>query len=306
VLVHAAARQQDVPLVFGQEWQPLAPATLLFGYASFLFIWVAFSLAFLVGEAARRPLPAEKRSLLWSSFLLGALFLALTMLNTRRGMTLWAAFSVFFVAGAFDALLLPELRQRGPGHRLLRALALVVFAAFLFRAVNVADEMVFRPKWLGSAPDRARVAAVWLRENTPAGSTVLNVNWWDFPELFFWNTHNRYVGGLDPIFQYAHDPALYWKVHHLELGDALPLTCGDEVCSPDNSEDIPTVVQRDFDAEFLVVDSEINLDLYNYLRSADEFEFCVEDQKMAVFRRIPTPSPPPHRSPSPAPVSTQE
>ena len=33
------------------------------------------------------------------------------------------------------------------------------------------------------------------------------------PELFFWNTHNTYLLGLDPTYMYLYDPSLYlqWR-----------------------------------------------------------------------------------------------
>jgi hypothetical protein len=294
VVMHAAARQQGLPLIFGQEWQPLDLSATLVRYSSFLFIWVLFALAFAASEFSRRRLPSERRSLLWSSLLLSAVFFAFTLTDTRRGMTLWAAFAGVFVAAAFDGLLLSERAQRGSRRRLFRALALVVLAAFALRAVNALDEIVLRPTWVSDPPDRARAAAEWLSENTPEVSVVLNVNWWDFPELFLWNTHNRFVGGLDPIFQYAYDPALYWKVHHLQVGDALPFTCGSETCSPAEFKAIPDVLQQDFGTNFVVLDTERNADLYQHLRGADEFQLCVEDRKMAVFRLA---------APSPQPVS---
>ena len=43
-------------------------------------------------------------------------------------------------------------------------------------------------------------------------------------------------------------------------------------------------------AEFLVVDTQIDPELYENLRGADEFESCGEDRKMAVFRLLPVSS----------------
>ena len=47
----------------------------------------------------------------------------------------------------------------------------------------------------------------------PPGSLVFNTDWDDFPQLFFWNSHNVYVVGLDPTYMSLYDPALYrlWR-----------------------------------------------------------------------------------------------
>ena len=52
-------------------------------------------------------------------------------------------------------------------------------------------------------------ASRWLAENTPAGSRVFQSDWDDFPRLFFYNTHNSYLIGLDPTYMQLYDADLY-------------------------------------------------------------------------------------------------
>jgi hypothetical protein len=56
-------------------------------------------------------------------------------------------------------------------------------------------------------------ASKWLAENTPQGARVFATDWDDFPELFYWNTHNSYLVGLDPTYMYLYDGPLYleWR-----------------------------------------------------------------------------------------------
>jgi hypothetical protein len=65
-------------------------------------------------------------------------------------------------------------------------------------------------------PERYKKAALWLKTHTP-GSAVFNTDWDDFPELFFFNSDNKYVVGLDPAFLYLYDPVLYRQ--WIEIGD---------------------------------------------------------------------------------------
>ena len=51
-----------------------------------------------------------------------------------------------------------------------------------------------------------RDGALWLARNTPAGSRVFTTGWDDFPHMFFWNTHNTYLVGLDPTYTSIEDP----------------------------------------------------------------------------------------------------
>jgi hypothetical protein len=52
-------------------------------------------------------------------------------------------------------------------------------------------------------------AAAWLDGNTPDGARVFQTDWDDFPRLFFYNTHNTYLVGLDPTYLQLADPKLY-------------------------------------------------------------------------------------------------
>jgi hypothetical protein len=60
---------------------------------------------------------------------------------------------------------------------------------------------------------------MWLNENTPPGSRVFQTDWDDFPRLFFYNTHNTYLAGLDPTYLQLYDPALYDTWVEITQGD---------------------------------------------------------------------------------------
>jgi hypothetical protein len=42
---------------------------------------------------------------------------------------------------------------------------------------------------------------------------VFTTGWDDFPHMFFWNTHNTYLVGLDPTYTSIEDPERYqlWR-----------------------------------------------------------------------------------------------
>jgi len=52
-------------------------------------------------------------------------------------------------------------------------------------------------------------ASEWLINNTPEGSRIFQTDWDDFPRLFFFNTHNTYLIGLDPTFLQLYDTELF-------------------------------------------------------------------------------------------------
>ncbi|MFN0074397.1 MAG: hypothetical protein ACKVVP_23190 [Chloroflexota bacterium] len=61
--------------------------------------------------------------------------------------------------------------------------------------------------------DLPRGAATWLKTNTPAGARVFTPAFDDFPRLFYWNTHNTYLVGLDPTYMTLYDQQLFnlWR-----------------------------------------------------------------------------------------------
>jgi hypothetical protein len=58
-----------------------------------------------------------------------------------------------------------------------------------------------------------QAASQWLEQNTAPGERVYHSDWDDFPALFFHNTHNTYIVGLDPTYMYLEQPELYllWR-----------------------------------------------------------------------------------------------
>jgi hypothetical protein len=62
-------------------------------------------------------------------------------------------------------------------------------------------------------------ASLWLEKNTPAGSRVFQTDWDDFPRLFYYNTHNTYLIGLDPTYLQLYDADLYKLWVDISQGD---------------------------------------------------------------------------------------
>jgi hypothetical protein len=136
----------------------------------------------------------------------------------------------------------------------------------------------------GIPPDRLETAGRWLEEHSEAGDIVFNVRWFEFSPLFFWNQKNFYVGGLDPIFQYAYDPGLYWRCHHLSGKDSVAFTCGVPVCRDGTREDTYGALVKDFKARYVVVGKRLNPELYQFFAGDRRFEQTVDTPREAVFR----------------------
>ncbi len=67
-------------------------------------------------------------------------------------------------------------------------------------------------------------SADWLVRHTPAGSLVFQSDWDDFPRLFFFDTHNTYLAGLDPGYFQISNPDLYALWVKITNGDVKNLS----------------------------------------------------------------------------------
>ena len=69
--------------------------------------------------------------------------------------------------------------------------------------------------------DMFKEPATWLKENTNFGDIIFNTRWDNFSFLFFWNQHNHYINGMDPIFEYTFNKNLYIEHYFLEIDKIL-------------------------------------------------------------------------------------
>jgi len=89
---------------------------------------------------------------------------------------------------------------------------------------------------------------------------------------------------MDPIFQFAYDPALYWKSHYLQTGRATRTVCGNAACTPEALEDTFTALRKDFQATWLFIEKERSPALYDYVKTDPRFVPAFENADHAVFR----------------------
>jgi hypothetical protein len=70
----------------------------------------------------------------------------------------------------------------------------------------------------GFKSDKFARVSTWLSDNTPVGSRIVHSDWDEFPVLFYHNTHNTYIIGLDPTFLYRANQNTYWTWANITLG----------------------------------------------------------------------------------------
>jgi hypothetical protein len=134
-------------------------------------------------------------------------------LKSRRWVEAEPVFATLFCAFAWsralpERVLAPLQERLTPGRQMIVAILCgLAVLPLLSNAIDSAEGDAGRT----SDYSRFRGASYWLAANTPEGARVMSTDWDDFPELFFWNTHNTYIIGLDPTYMYLEHPELYLR-----------------------------------------------------------------------------------------------
>lgn len=186
----------------GNEWYPYDTAQIL---KNSLFALIAFiSGAFALGISGRKM---DLRTT--TSFFIAILF-GLMLFKARRFVEYFPPFALIFAAFAWTPLF--STRQPdSPPLKFPALLNLPIIILMLIISVGVVKTVPAAQKSISASNpyDLYGGASIWLMQNTPAGERVFQTDWDDFPRLFFYNTHNTYLAGLDPTYLQIYDSDLY-------------------------------------------------------------------------------------------------
>jgi asparagine N-glycosylation enzyme membrane subunit Stt3 len=123
----------------------------------------------------------------------------------------------------------------------------VVVLAFLVIIVNFNVRETRKSIEGDAPPDRYEASMAWIRENVPAGETVFNTDWDDFPKMFYYDTKHAYASGLDPTYLLDRDKQLKREPKLAELYKKITL----------GQDDDPAPLIRDkFGARYVFSDNE--------------------------------------------------
>ena len=126
------------------------------------------------------------------------------------------------------------------------------------------------------ANDRYRRSMEWAtgkdeagNDNIPAGEIIFNSNWDDFPKLFFFNTRNRYVYGLDPNYLYSANPELYRLLTEITAG---------------TTEEAGPIIREKFGANFVFADAKENDVMIAKLLETGWADIVYEDDEARILK----------------------
>lgn len=282
-----------VPLTFSDELSPIGIGSGLAMAWPALLVW---AVALVWGWSHVRSQGADSasdtdlgedthdRALFVASALLAAGFLALTFLVARRSLVYWTAFaipSIAISASAFSRF--PERRQ-------------LVVRAVMGSAIPLLAWGIYRndlnARFVAIAPDRLAAEADWLAQASEPDDLVFNTHWDAFGPLFAHNRINHYLGGMDPIFQFAADERRYWLFHHLSTGVATAVTCPAPDCTPDQVVDVWEAIRGEYGARWVLTERARDQRLIEYLDTDGRFRRSFEGRDGVVFEVAVATAPP--------------
>lgn len=183
----------------GSEWYPYSTSVLMINAGGAL---AALALGVLRGGLGER-----KRDTAETALLLVALLTLFMLLRSRRFIEYFPAFALLFFAAAWgrggivwaDWLPLRWLRRAA-----FAAAAVAVLAVGGLTLRGALDD-------IGGSADTHYMAgaAEWLAANTEPGTPVFQTDWDDFTRLFYYNTSNIYLIGLDPTYLQLANPLMW-------------------------------------------------------------------------------------------------
>lgn len=206
----------------------------------------------------------DKARLFW--FLVSTMYLVM-LFKSRRFVEYFPPSAVMFLAFSARERLKNLDWTLAFGKRARAVAAVIISIAFWFATYSTIQAA--RKDIAGEPATVAyKGGAEWLAANTPAESTVFHTDWDDFPKLFFYNTHNTYILGLDPDFMRLKNAPLYYKYEDVTQGRV---------------RDIEDTIREEFGCEYVFTDNE-HREFINIANQSTRMQKVFSDRYTTVYR----------------------
>lgn len=249
----------------GQEWYPYPFASLV---KDLPILAILLGIAIIVGPALWAEFRAKDRAhsrVVLAVTVCALIFLLLT-LRSRRHVEYFVPLGVWAAAMWWSlvprGIFWPRFKRYWP------SLALLVLGSLCFLVGSARDSFSAGKRDLGNGYrfDLYKNAAAYLSKNTQPNDVVVHADWDDFPPLFYWNSQNHYIMGLDPTFMYRADHGRYQRYVDFTLGKSAD----------------PVGVMKELGSRYVVADHE-HTTLENSLVSSGSFKKVYTDNDAVIY-----------------------
>lgn len=196
----------------GNEWYPYDTSQLLDNSLPALIALAAGSLSL--------GLTGRKMNVRTTTAFFATLLFGVMLFNARRFVEYFPPFALIFAAFAwsamfdFDNSFMQKISGKAQTYIPMAVLALAIMLG-IGKAFPAVQNQLSKAK----PYDLYAGSSAWLAQNTADGEMVFQTDWDDFPRLFFYNTHNTYLAGLDPTYLQIYDAKLYDDWVNITRGD---------------------------------------------------------------------------------------
>lgn len=258
------------------------------------FLILIFALFLLFSQIKKfKTLPKASKILIFSLFFLLFFFFAITWVS---GMFIYYLLPTGILLFALIFKCLFDKQYFLPMLKLLkRSLGAKIAIGFLLISWFFSFSWVFLK--ILKSQDRSfyyQRAATWLADNTPSQSIVFQSNWDSFPALFFYNTHNYYLLGLDQSFMYEYNQELFWKWYNLVNCGVItinPKVCDSLLASGQDLEkfekitttqEIYKLIKNNFHSNYIFADTEYK----NFIGRLEEDKELFQERYQDAFVKV--------------------
>lgn len=253
----------------GGEWYPYKfPDLLINGGVAFIVLVFVLAMFFIT-------IRKQKASSIF--FFLTTIFFLVFTMKSKRYVEYLMPFMVFFLAYATTFALaninvaqkIKELKQV---NKIIALLIYLIFAIVIifFPLLMVKDIGSVRNSFKrGIGFNQFSGISQYLKNNSQPGEIIMQTDWDDFPMLFYQNSKNYYIVGLDPTFMYNYDPKLYQLFADITMAKV--------------SSNLSQQVKDNFKASYFIVDKDRDT-LNKYLQADAGFVKVYEDSDAWLYQ----------------------
>ncbi len=259
----------------GNEWKPFSIEWFVQSDILLVVTWLP-SLILIVWKLLK------KQTISWEIIWLQIAaigFLALALWH-RRFIEYWVPFAVAATAVTITPYLAQlswqSFRNAYKTQWQFAVVVLLVISSIVV-ALNFNFKHTLQSLRNGDTATEFKNASEFMAAHSRPGDIVLNTQWDQLPQLFYWNDQNYYIVGLDPTFMYLQNQELYWQWRKV-VDDADKKW--------ESAEDVYQIVKNDFSAKFIFIQNDRNSNLKTLLEEtgAPMFSAVYIDSNITVFQ----------------------
>ncbi len=252
----------------GNEWYSYSFFDLTANTALVTIMVLASVLASIIKFRA----PSKKTITL---LLIYILFFAFTI-KSRRYVEYYVPFGILFSAFAlgqyFYHLDWHKLWSRGVDmylrHRIVGTILIVYFLTTIPTVIIKDIHSTHHDFTSGISISRFSGASEWLSANSQHGDIVFHSSWDEFPILFFHNSKDYYIAGLDPTFTYKYSQTLYRQMVDITVGN--------------QTTDLHKMIGQDFHAKYVLVEGN-HFKMDSNIRNSTGFTEVYKDADATIY-----------------------